>query len=103
MMLCKSSELFSDPAWIYELKLDGCRCKIIIKDNKITLINRDNRDITYRYPEVSNIRIDKDMVLDSEIVIFNKRQQSEMSYNYKVNKEETETAFIKAIFDGALK
>lgn len=57
--------------YVYEPKLDGTRA-LCYKDGKIKFINRRDRDITERYPELdisSSIRA-RDCVLDGEIVVF---------------------------------
>jgi DNA ligase D-like protein (predicted ligase) len=57
--------------YVYEPKLDGTRA-LCYKDGRIKFINRRDRDITERYPELdisSSIRA-SDCVLDGEIVVF---------------------------------
>ncbi len=58
---------------VYEPKLDGTRA-ICYKEGKVRYINRRDRDITARYPELqtsSNI-LAETCVLDGEIVVFDK-------------------------------
>jgi DNA ligase D-like protein (predicted ligase) len=57
--------------YVFEPKLDGTRA-LCYKERGIRFINRRDRDITERYPELdifSSIRA-KDCVLDGEIVVF---------------------------------
>ncbi len=57
--------------YVYEPKLDGTRA-LCYKDGGMRFINRRDRDITERYPELdisSSIRA-RDCVLDGEIVVF---------------------------------
>ena len=57
--------------YVFEPKLDGTRA-LCYKDGGIRFINRRDRDITERYPELdisSSIRA-RDCVLDGEIVVF---------------------------------
>ncbi|VVB74201.1 DNA ligase [Candidatus Tiddalikarchaeum anstoanum] len=61
--------------FIYEPKLDGTRAVCYFNDKKIKLINRRDRDITYRYPELifdKNLSA-KSCVLDGELVVFNEK------------------------------
>jgi DNA ligase D-like protein (predicted ligase) len=66
----KEEDLDRD-GYVYEPKLDGTRA-LCYKDGGIKFINRRDRDISERYPELdiaSNIRA-RDCVLDGEIVVF---------------------------------
>lgn len=38
--------------WMFDTKWDGVRCMADITEGKITLINRNMRDITFKYPDV---------------------------------------------------
>jgi bifunctional non-homologous end joining protein LigD len=61
--------------YIYEPKLDGVRCLLVKSGESITLINRNNRDITNRYPELqdaSGIKAES-CLLDGEIIVYNDR------------------------------
>lgn len=74
-MLAKigSKEDLNKKGYIFEPKLDGTRA-ICYKNKEIKLINRRNRDITFRYPEFDfskNINA-KSCVLDGEIIIYDK-------------------------------
>lgn len=77
-MLAKvgNKEIFKLNGFIFEPKLDGTRVLIYKKNNDIKLINRRDRDITYRYPELlciwKNIKA-KECVLDAELVVLNKK------------------------------
>ena len=43
---------FSDPAWVYERKLDGIRCIAIRDGDAISMLSRNDLDLGSRYPEV---------------------------------------------------
>jgi DNA ligase 1 len=77
-MLCekiKESELpnYITPNWIAQKKEDGTRALLyFFIDGKVTLINRDLRDITYRYPESKEVEQELkqygfSLILDVEI------------------------------------
>lgn len=69
-MLAKSSQPFDSENHFFELKWDGTRCILFWDDGRIRLQNRRLKDITYRYPEFSSIKIRaKSAVIDGEIVV----------------------------------
>lgn len=56
--------------YIFESKKDGVRCFLAYtKSRGIALRNRDNIDITNRYPELQGIKFGFDVLLDGEIVL----------------------------------
>jgi DNA ligase D-like protein (predicted ligase) len=75
-----TEERFSDPAWIFERKLDGVRC--IARrgtDGGVRLLSRNDRDMSRTYPEVAvavSEQAATDVVLDGEIVAFEGRRTS---------------------------
>lgn len=77
-MLCKNGNLdiLDSDEYYFEPKLDGTRALLVKRGKAIKLINRRNRDITYRYPEFKNIskfiKI-KECILDGEIICYNKK------------------------------
>ena len=64
---------FSDPAWIFERKLDGIRCLAHRDGDGVRLLSRTDRDMTGQFPEVGEA-LDaepcRDFVVDGEIVAF---------------------------------
>lgn len=56
--------------WTFELKYDGIRAVVHLRNGSVTIINRNGRDITYRYPDVVHClsQSDANVVLDGEIV-----------------------------------
>ena len=44
---------FSDPAWIFERKLDGIRCIAIRSGKQLRLLSRNDLSLAGRYPEVA--------------------------------------------------
>jgi DNA ligase D-like protein (predicted ligase) len=61
--------------YLFEPKLDGVRSFLIKKGNKITLINRNDRNITDRYPELQqpDCLLPENCVLDGEIIVYNEK------------------------------
>ena len=69
------SNLVNAQTFFFDLKIDGIRCKALIDDGVVTLINRVERDITFRYPELvaalSMVYANVSIVLDGEIAVLN--------------------------------
>jgi DNA ligase D-like protein (predicted ligase) len=66
-----TDERFSDPAWIYERKLDGIRCAAIRGSAGVRLLSRNDLSLNGRFPEVAaalEADGDTDVVLDGEVV-----------------------------------
>jgi DNA ligase D-like protein (predicted ligase) len=69
---------FSDPAWIFERKLDGVRCGVIRRNGKARLVSRTGEVMDGTYPEVAEaLSVDgPDIVADGEVVAFKGGQTS---------------------------
>jgi hypothetical protein len=52
MLATLTKEVFSDPAWIYEAKLDGQRSLLFRKGSSIRLMTRNEKDRTSTYPDL---------------------------------------------------
>jgi bifunctional non-homologous end joining protein LigD len=67
-------EAFSDPAWVYERKLDGIRCVAIRDGDTTKMLSRNDLDLGARYPEVRQAVAAQTGVarfaIDGEIVAF---------------------------------
>ena len=79
VMLCKSLnsdklELYAKVAQnkIAEVKEDGDRMRMIVKNKEITLLNRTGKDVTFRYPKFTTIDL-PDTTVDGEICVVNDR------------------------------
>jgi DNA ligase D-like protein (predicted ligase) len=70
---------FSDPAWIFERKLDGERCLAFRSGGTTRLMTRNQKEDTGTYPELTGAlaaqRAD-DFIIDGEIVAFDGSQTS---------------------------
>jgi DNA ligase D-like protein (predicted ligase) len=74
-----TEERFSDPAWLFERKLDGIRCIAIKGDREVRLLSRNDLSLNARFPEIAAaLAADPatHLVLDGEIVAFSGRQTS---------------------------
>jgi ATP-dependent DNA ligase len=73
MLISEMTEPFSDPDWIYELKLDGIRC-IAYLDNlkkETEIRNKRNLRLLPKVPELSGIyqNVKERCILDGELII----------------------------------
>jgi bifunctional non-homologous end joining protein LigD len=74
-----TKERFSDPAWIYERKLDGIRCVATRDGDAVRLLSRNDLSLDARYPEVAEALAREDrtsFAVDGEIVAFDGAQTS---------------------------
>ena len=71
MLIAQMQEPFNDPDWIYELKLDGCRCIAYLEKDKTILRNKRNMELLPRFPELKNIysSVTDRCILDGELVV----------------------------------
>ena len=73
MLATLVKEPFSDPAWIYETKLDGQRSLLFRRGDTVRLMTRNRKDRTSHYPDLARAAlraIDVDLIADGEIVAF---------------------------------
>jgi bifunctional non-homologous end joining protein LigD len=74
-----TDERFSDPAWIYERKLDGIRCLATKGDKRVDLRSRNDLSLNGRFPEIAAaLEADSatNLVIDGEVVAFDGPQTS---------------------------
>ena len=75
-----TEERFSDPAWVFERKLDGVRCLARrTADGQVRLLSRNDKDMSRTYPEVEVAIAEQaatELVLDGEVVAFDGRRTS---------------------------
>jgi bifunctional non-homologous end joining protein LigD len=72
-------ESFSDPAWIFERKLDGIRCLAVREHDEVRMLSRNDLDLGGRYPEVRDAvaaQKHRRFAVDGEIVAFDGQQTS---------------------------
>ncbi|MDF2964556.1 MAG: ATP-dependent ligase [Paenibacillus sp.] len=68
MMLELQDKPFSDPAFIFEPKLDGHRVILSANAKERRLFTRRQKDCTKQYPELFNVPIEDGTVLDGEVI-----------------------------------
>jgi DNA ligase D-like protein (predicted ligase) len=68
-----TDERFSDPAWIFERKLDGIRCIAVRDGGGVRLLSRNDLSMNGRYPELAEAvgaQPRERFALDGEVVAF---------------------------------
>jgi bifunctional non-homologous end joining protein LigD len=79
MLATVTDRPFSDPNWLFEIKLDGVRALAWIGNGTVKLRSRNNIDITKRYPELASLPKAfgaGQAILDGEIAAFDERGHS---------------------------
>ncbi|MGP3983183.1 non-homologous end-joining DNA ligase [Streptomyces sp. KR80] len=79
MLATLTQKYFSDPAWLFERKLDGERCLGFRDGDRTRLASRSGRQLQDTYPEVAEAltRQDcRDFIVDGEVVAFEGRRTS---------------------------
>lgn len=71
MLIAQMQEPFNADNWIYELKLDGCRCIGYFDQNGTCLRNKRNLELLPRFPELKELHcsVSERTVLDGELVV----------------------------------
>lgn len=71
MLIAQMQESFNDDNWIYELKLDGCRCIGYFDKQETCLRNKRNMELLPRFPELKELHhnVSDRTVLDGELVV----------------------------------
>lgn len=73
MLATLTGRRFSDPAWLFERKLDGQRCIAFRHDGEVRLFSRARQPLNGTYPEVADslrTQEHEDFVIDGEVVAF---------------------------------
>lgn len=87
-MLCNLiKEPFDDPAFLFEVKLDGYRIIAYVNKGKVILSSRSGLDYTKKYPSVAKAlsALDLDVILDGELVALNKEGKPDFDALQKNN------------------
>jgi bifunctional non-homologous end joining protein LigD len=73
MLATLTDRYFSDPAWIFERKLDGERCLASRRNGQVLLESRSQQHLDNTYPEVVDALAEPstpDVLVDGEVVAF---------------------------------
>jgi len=79
MLATLTKRRFSDPAWIFERKLDGERCLAFRTAGRVHLLSRNRKPLDATFPEVADAIAHQrvpDLVVDGEIVALSGRATS---------------------------
>ena len=70
MLLKEIDSPFDSEDYLYELKFDGIRALMFVSENEVYVQSRNKKDLTYLFPELSNIKsiVKKNVIFDGEIV-----------------------------------
>ena len=75
-----TEDRFSDPAWVFERKLDGVRCLARrTADGQVRLLSRNDKDMSRTYPEIAVALAEQaavELIVDGEVVAFDGRRTS---------------------------
>lgn len=108
MLATLTDDYFTDPAWIFERKLDGERALAFVLDGDVTLLSRNDRNLANTYPEIAEAfdgRGPGDLIVDGEIVAFDgnvtsfARLQSRMQIDDRQRARASGTAVYYYLFD----
>ncbi len=96
MLATLSHEIFSDPDWIYERKLDGERILAVCQGGKVNLYSRNHKSADHNYPEVRETLEETaacmDFVADGEVVAFRGGVSSFQALQPRMQSKEPEEA-----------
>src|SRR5436853_7384430 len=73
MLATLTKQVFSDPVWVYEPKLDGQRSLLWRRGSTVRLITRNEKDRTSHYPDLTGAILRDEtppLLADGEIVAF---------------------------------
>jgi len=95
MMATLTDRRFSDPAWLFERKLDGERCLAFRHGSTTRLLSRNRLSANNQYPEVvealSGQAVD-DFVVDGEVVAFEGNRTSFTRLQRRMHLRDSERA-----------
>ena len=72
MLAEKREEPFTRPGWVFEVKLDGYRMRVVREDGRARLITRNGNDYTAAFPELARAITAlpyEGLIMDGELVI----------------------------------
>jgi bifunctional non-homologous end joining protein LigD len=73
MLATLTKHVFSDPAWVFEPKLDGQRSLLWRRGGAVRLLTRNEKDYTSHYPDLAEAIVRAEtppLIADGEIVAF---------------------------------
>ena len=70
MLASRGASVPTGPGWIHEVKWDGMRVLVEIRDGALRLWSRNENDVTVSFPELTDVGVlaGRDVLLDGEVV-----------------------------------
>jgi bifunctional non-homologous end joining protein LigD len=101
MLATLADKPFSDPNWLYEIKLDGVRALAWVNDGRFELRARRGRITTSQYPELAvlpeRLRA-KQAIVDGEIVVLDERGRSDFQrFQPRMNVSNPSPALVRQL------
>lgn len=99
MLLKEKDKPFNSDDYIFELKFDGMRSLCFVDNNKINLISRNNKNITYLFPELKKIKniVSKKVIFDGEIIALDKNKPSFAKLQNRIHLKSKENIELASI------
>lgn len=88
--------------WLHEIKLDGYRLLCFIREQKISLITRGQKDWTRKFSHLAEILAAEnlpDLIFDGEVVVLTKSQRSNFQLLQNALEEHKQQEIIYYVFD----
>ena len=111
MLATLVEEPFDDDQWLFEVKWDGYRAVIFIKDGKAKLVSRNQNQLTGEFPEIAKaaegLKVEN-AILDGEVVALDEKglssfslmqQRTGMTRPGKATKRDASVPIVYYVFD----
>jgi bifunctional non-homologous end joining protein LigD len=88
--------------WMYELKFDGIRAIAVKIDKKVSLLSRNENELTGRFPEIAEAIKDlpaRECVIDGEVVALDEEGRSSFQLLQSLELEERKSPLRFYVFD----
>ncbi len=74
MLATKIDRVPSGPQWLHEVKWDGVRVLVDVRDGVVRMTSRNDNNVTAAWPELSDPPLgDRDLLVDGEVIALNDR------------------------------
>jgi bifunctional non-homologous end joining protein LigD len=71
MLATKTNRVPTGAEWMHEVKWDGMRVLVEVRDGRLRLWSRNEKDVTVTFPELHGLaHLGRDVLLDGEVVAF---------------------------------
>src|SRR3954454_11707234 len=71
MLATKATRVPTGPEWLHEVKWDGMRVLVEVRDGRLRLWSRNEKDVTVTFPELHGLAdVGRDLLADGEVVAF---------------------------------